>query len=64
MSGSYEDGKIHGFGRISHANGDIYEGFFRKDEMEGQGIYYTKIHDSFVHAIFKRNECFKVLLNG
>jgi len=29
MSGNYKEGKISGLGRIDHANGDIYEGFFR-----------------------------------
>lgn len=55
MSGSYKDGKIEGLGRIRHENGDVYDGFFRKDEMDGEGIYYTKSTNSYVHALFKKN---------
>ncbi|KAL4467250.1 hypothetical protein ABPG72_010057 [Tetrahymena utriculariae] len=61
MCGSYEDGKIQGLGRTLHENGDIYDGYFRKDQMEGQGIYYTSQTNTYIYAYFKRNECIKVI---
>ncbi|KAL4427214.1 hypothetical protein ABPG74_022301 [Tetrahymena malaccensis] len=61
MCGSYEEGKIQGLGRTLHENGDIYDGYYRKDQMEGQGIYYTYQTNTYIYAYFKRNECIKVI---
>ncbi|EWS71056.1 hypothetical protein TTHERM_001000210 (macronuclear) [Tetrahymena thermophila SB210] len=61
MCGSYEEGKIQGLGRTLHDNGDIYDGYFRRDQMEGQGIYYTYQTNTYIYAYFKRNECIKVI---
>ena len=50
MSASYSDGSVydgptndvgerHGKGRLTFANGDVYEGDFAHDQMHGQGRY-------------------------
>lgn len=35
--GQYEDGKPHGIGTVTFANGDRYEGQFHKGEIDGRG---------------------------
>ncbi|EDO35308.1 predicted protein [Nematostella vectensis] len=38
-TGSYKDGKRHGYGVYYFANGDIYDGQWRKGRKEGYGKY-------------------------
>lgn len=37
--GHYQNGYIHGFGKIKYANGDVYEGYFKDGLRHGYGIY-------------------------
>ena len=31
--------KANGAGRMTHANGDIYEGYWREDKANGMGVF-------------------------
>ena len=38
---------MNGYGRAQYSNGDIYEGYFKRGDMSGLGLYYqleTKTH--------------------
>jgi hypothetical protein len=39
VSGQWEDGKKHGKGTMSYANGEKYTGDWLNDVREGEGIY-------------------------
>ena len=52
--GGWLHGKKHGQGLVIYANGDCFEGYWRKDLREGEGKYWIrKINDN--------NESLKVL---
>ena len=38
-TGKYKEGKKHGNGKYEKANGDVFEGFFKNDVFQGNGIY-------------------------
>ncbi len=38
-AGGWKGGKIHGKGKLTQANGDVYEGDFKEGRMEGNGTY-------------------------
>lgn len=38
--GYWVDGKAHGFGRGINSKGEVYQGTFFKDIMQGEGFYY------------------------
>ena len=37
--GSFEEGAVHGFGRGITSKGEVYQGDFLFDVMEGQGLF-------------------------
>ena len=53
FEGNYKDGLKTGFGKMVYPNGDIYEGEWFENAMQGEGSYtYKKNNDSFVGSWF------------
>ena len=47
---------LNGYGRSQYANGDIYQGEFRRGAMEGFGLYYKRESDTCILGVFKNNK--------
>ena len=53
FEGNYKDGLKTGFGKMVYPNGDIYEGEWVENDMQGEGTYtYKKTGDIFVGSWF------------
>jgi len=50
--GFFSNGKLNGYGRIQHSNGDIYHGFLKDNEMHGTGCYYKYSLNAFNYGKF------------
>ena len=37
-NGQIKDGKRHGLGKMIYSDGDVYEGYWKDDELHGKGI--------------------------
>ncbi|KAL4481179.1 hypothetical protein ABPG73_016192 [Tetrahymena malaccensis] len=53
--GQFCNGILEGYGRMVLDNGDIYDGFYRKGQLNGQGYYFNFEKRVFMHAIFEDN---------
>jgi hypothetical protein len=51
FEGMYTDGKKHGLGKMTFPNGDVYNGEWKENKMEGEGTYmYAKTKDIYSGA--------------
>lgn len=48
-----ENRKRSGYGKITYANGDAYEGFWEKDKPSGQGLYIWKEYGVYEGEFFE-----------
>ncbi|EAR97260.2 MORN domain protein (macronuclear) [Tetrahymena thermophila SB210] len=53
--GQFCNGILEGYGRMVLDNGDIYDGYYRKGQLNGQGYYFNFEKKIFMHAIFEDN---------
>ena len=54
--GFFTNGKLNGYGRVQHANGDIYHGFLKDNVMYGTGCYYKLSLKSWQYGFFSKNK--------
>ena len=57
-------GKKHGQGLVIYANGDCFEGYWRKDLREGEGQYWIKRHNVDNSSFMVANEDSGRLIKG
>jgi hypothetical protein len=59
--GSYKNNKRHGYGILSHVDGEVFAGAFKRDLMHGRGIISHKdvpyYHGSFKHGKYDGLGC-------
>jgi len=59
-SGNLVNDTKEGFGRLKLSNGELFEGEFRKDRIEGNGKFYTASGD-IICGLWKDSKLVKVL---
>lgn len=62
--GLYNNGNLHGFGRLNLHNGDIYDGFLSKGLFEGKGLFFQRQSGSWIYGNFEQNKCVSILKKG
>ena len=52
---------MNGYGRTQYANGDLYQGYFRRGTMEGFGLYYKPDTDTSIVGEFENNRLVQLI---
>jgi len=55
-TGNYKDGQKHGVGKMIYPNGDIYEGEWVENRMEGEGSYTYKTSNDIYSGSWVNNK--------
>lgn len=56
LKGVFKDGQVNGLGTAEFLNGDIYQGYFKQNQMHGHGVYKTRKPQSIYVGGFQHNQ--------